>query len=79
MKRQRPTDPVWLHERHGPLQATLQQTPSAQCPEAQSLSSAQSKLLSFKPQLRAVHCCPAEHSSLVVQLLWQRLLPGLHE
>jgi hypothetical protein len=26
---QRPTEPVWLHETHGPLQATLQQTPFA--------------------------------------------------
>jgi hypothetical protein len=73
-KRQRPTDPVWLQERQGPLQATLQHTPSEQCPDAQSLSLKQPELLSLRPQLRTVQLCPAEHWELVVQLPSHRLL-----
>ena len=38
---QRPARPVWLQDRQVPLQSLLQQTPSAQWPEAQALSLAQ--------------------------------------
>jgi hypothetical protein len=79
MNRQRPTEPVWLHERQAPLQATLQQVPSAQCPDAQSLSSMQPNPFSFMPQLRTAHCWPAEHWALVVQVPSHRLLVGSQE
>ena len=77
--RQRPTEPVWLHERQAPLQATLQQVPSEQYPDAQSLSMVHSKPFSFIPQLRTAQDCPAEHWALVAQLASQRLLPGSQE
>jgi hypothetical protein len=73
MKRQRPTEPVWSHETHGPLQATLQQVPFAQCPEAQSASPWHPKPFNCGPQLRAEHCTLAEHCASVVQLDWHRL------
>jgi hypothetical protein len=79
VKRQRPTEPVWLHDRHGPLHATLQQVPSEQWPEAQSPSLLQAKPFSFMPQLRWAHCCPAAHWALLVQLPSHRLVVGSHE
>jgi hypothetical protein len=78
-KRQRPADPVWLQERQDPLQATLQHTPSEQCPEAQSPSLMQPELLSLRPQLSAVHSCPFEHWEVVVQLPSHRLVAESQE
>jgi hypothetical protein len=67
MNLQRPKEPTRLHDTQAPLQATLQQTPSVQKPEVQSLSFAHLAPFSFKPQLRFTHCWPAMHWELVVQ------------
>ena len=61
------------------MQATLQQVPSAQWPDAQSPSTMQPNPFSFIPQLRMAHCWPAEHWALVVQLPSQRLSEGSQE
>jgi hypothetical protein len=79
MKRQRPIQPVCAHETQGPSQVTLQHVPLEQWPEAQSLSAVHVKPLSFMPQLRTAHCCPAAHSALVAQLPSQKLELGSQE
>jgi hypothetical protein len=55
MNSQRPTAPVWLQATHGPLQATLQQTLSAQNPDTHSVPAAQVAPFIFLPQLLPTH------------------------
>lgn len=55
----RPTEPVWLQAWQAPLQATLQQTWSAQKPELHSSEAWQVAPFSFRPQLLLTHCWPS--------------------
>jgi hypothetical protein len=50
-----------LHETQPPWQATLQQTPSAQKPDAQSSAVLQGAPFIFLPQLPFTHCWPVAH------------------
>jgi hypothetical protein len=63
-----PSRPIRLQLRHGPLQATLQQTPSAQKPEAQSSGFWQAAPFMRGPQLPLTHWWPLTHWLLVVQV-----------
>jgi hypothetical protein len=65
-----------LHETHAPLQATLQQTPSTQKPEAQSLASPQVAPLALLPHLSATHCWPAAQRASVAHVFAQRWVAG---
>ncbi len=58
-----PSRPTWLHELHAPWQATLQQTPSAQNPDAQSAFFVQNAARGFGPQLPATHLTPFAQSA----------------
>ena len=75
-----PSRPIRLHERHGPWQATLQQTPSAQKPQTHwSL-----RLRSLAPFIGCrscpfSHCWPLTHWLLVVHESKQAPVAGLHE
>jgi hypothetical protein len=57
-----PSRPTWLHELQAPWQATLQQTPSAQKPEAQSAFLVQTAARGFGPQLPATHLTASAQS-----------------
>lgn len=64
-----PRKPTRLHDRHAPPQAVLQQTPSAQWPEAHSTSPfGQSAPFIFLPQLPAEHLRPLTHSASLMQV-----------
>jgi hypothetical protein len=67
MKVHRPVDPVWLHDTQAPLQATLQHTPSAQKPEAQSSAVEQTAPVPLLPHRLATHNWPAAQLALVAQ------------
>ena len=56
-----PRRPGCAHETQPPEQATLQQTPSAQKPDAQSLPTLQVAPFIFLPQLLLTHCWPPAH------------------
>src|SRR3954453_10476896 len=73
-----PIFPGWLQLTQAPLQARLQQTPSAQNPESHSLSSTQALPSGFCPQLPATQSRPS-HWALPPQLLKQALVPGSQE
>jgi hypothetical protein len=49
------------HDTQPPWQATLQHTPSAQKPDAQSAFLAQFAPFIFSPQLALTHCWPLVH------------------
>src|SRR4030095_2141153 len=51
-----PWRPGWLQVTHAPLQATLQHSPSAQNPDAHSLSLPHTAPRGLGPQLPATHC-----------------------
>lgn len=73
-----PAMPVWLQDTHSPVQAVLQQTPSAQCSEMQSASALQGpRPLGRGPQLLLLHLCPAKQSLSVVH--FSRQAVPLHE
>jgi hypothetical protein len=55
-----------LHELHAPWQATLQQTPSAQNPDAQSEPCVQTAARGFGPQLPFTHLTPVTQSPSVL-------------
>jgi hypothetical protein len=57
-----PSRPTWLHVMQAPLQATLQQTPSAQNPEAQSAFAAHTAPRGLGPQLPLTHFTPPVQS-----------------
>ena len=86
-----PSRPIRAQDRHGPLQMTLQQTPSAQKPDAQSAGLSQAAPFMRGPQLPPTHWWPLVHWLLAVQVLKQspvvelqekgtqmRVEPGLH-
>ena len=56
-----PSRPGSAHETQPPPHATLQQTPSAQKPEAQSALAVHVAPFIFLPQLAATHCWPLTH------------------
>jgi hypothetical protein len=62
-----PSRPTWLQELHAPWQATLQQTPSAQKPDAHSLFFEQTAVRGFGPQLPFTHLTPLTQSPSVLQ------------
>jgi hypothetical protein len=62
-----PSRPTWLHEMHAPWQATLQQTPSAQKPDAQSAFFAQTAARGLGPQLPLTHLTPFAQSPSLLQ------------
>jgi hypothetical protein len=60
-------NPVWLQETHSPEQPTLQQTPSAQCPEVHSSSVVHGpRPVGSFPQLLPMQVRPALQSLSVV-------------
>jgi hypothetical protein len=67
----------WSHDTQAPWQATLQQTPSAQNPEMQSLLPwGQLAPGPRLPQLPAAQAWPAEHIAALVQVSKQAPLFG---
>ena len=73
-----PTRPGRLHDTQPPLQATLQQTLSAQKPEPQSSFVAQVAPFIFLPQLPLLHVCPPAHWVDCVQLPKHAPVSELH-
>jgi hypothetical protein len=63
-----PIRPTSEQETHGPEHATLQHSPSAQKPEAHSLSWVQTAPRDFLPQLPFTHFCPAVQSASVLHV-----------
>jgi hypothetical protein len=55
----------------------LQQTPSAQNPEAHWSPDLQVAPIFSLPQLFITHACPLTHSALDVHDVWQAPVPGL--
>jgi hypothetical protein len=55
--------PTCAQDKQAPVQATLQQTPSAQKPEPHSEPLAHTAPFSFRPQLPATHFVPAQSAS----------------
>jgi hypothetical protein len=66
-----------LQETQAPLHETLQQTPSAQNPDAHSAPFLHVAPLSFSPQLPATHFVPAQSES-DAQVAKQAFVAGLH-
>jgi hypothetical protein len=67
------------HETQPPPHATLQQTPSAQKPEAHSPPFVQLAPFIFMPQLPPTHCWPFAHWLDCVQASKQAPFAGSHE
>jgi len=63
-----PSRPLWLQLTHAPAQATLQQNPSAQNPEAHWEADMQTAPMGLGPQLPATHLTPPAQSASEVQL-----------
>jgi hypothetical protein len=74
-----PRRPGSAHDTQPPEQATLQHTPSAQKPEAQSALALQLAPFIFLPQLAFTHCCPPAHWLVWVQVSKQAPVVGSHE
>jgi hypothetical protein len=68
-----------LHDTQAPWQATAQQTPSVQKPDAQSPSFAQLEPFILSPQLPFMHCTLGAQSASVVQAVEQSCLFASHE
>jgi len=66
-----------LHDWQGPLQATLQHTPSVQWLEAHSSSAVHTAPPDFWPQLPFTQRCPT--AQVPVQVDWHLLVAGSHE
>jgi hypothetical protein len=66
--------PTKLHERHAPEQAVLQQTPSAQCPDAHSRLCSQVAPFIFGPQRPLTHLRPTTQSMSEVHFAKHKLL-----
>jgi hypothetical protein len=69
-----PSRPTWLQVTQAPLQATLQQRPSVQNPDAQSASAAQAAPRDFFPQLPFTHLTPSTQSVSPAQVGKQALV-----
>jgi hypothetical protein len=63
-----PMRSTWLHDRHSPPHAALQQTPSVQCADAHSVSAAHLAPFIFGPQLPLTHLRPATQSASLTQV-----------
>jgi hypothetical protein len=63
-----PSLPAIAHDRQVPLQAVEQQTPCSQCPDAQSVATAQAAPGGFGPQLPETQDAPATQSASVAQV-----------
>jgi hypothetical protein len=68
---QSPARPTRLQLTHGPWQATLQQTPSVQNPDAQSPSLLQTAPEGFGPQLPLTQTTPGAQSPFDLQVTTQ--------
>ena len=68
MAEQVPSRPVWLQLTHGPVQALLQQTPSAQKFEAHCEAAVQSAPIGFGPQVPFAHLMPLAQSASDAQV-----------
>jgi hypothetical protein len=66
----------WLHETQEPVQATLQQTPSVQNPDAHSELLEHIAARGLGPQLPATHLTPATQSASELQVGRQAFVPG---
>jgi hypothetical protein len=71
-----PSRPTCLHDTHAPWQATLQQRPSAQNPDAQSAFFAQRAPRGLGPQLPATHLMPFAQSPSVMHAVAHWLVEG---
>jgi hypothetical protein len=71
--------PTRLHERHAPLQAVLQHTPSAQCPDAHSVFCSQTAPFIFRPQDPFTHLRPTTQSMSELHFEKHMLVPRSHE
>jgi hypothetical protein len=71
-----PSRPGWLHVTHAPLHATLQHRPSAQKPEAHSLSFTQTAPRGLGPQLPATQRTPLTQSAPEVHVAMHLLVTG---
>jgi hypothetical protein len=71
-----PIRPLWLQLTQGPLQAVLQQTPSAQKLEAHWAAAVQAAPGGLSPQLPATHLTFAAQSASVAQLSAHLLVVG---
>lgn len=69
-----PTRPLWLQLTQGPLQATLQQNPSAQNPEAHWFAAVQTAPMGRLPQLPFTHLTFAAQSASDEQVVTQALV-----
>ena len=69
-----PTRPLWLQLTQGPLQATLQQNPSAQNPEAHWVDALQTAPMGRLPQLPFTHLTPVAQSVSDEQAVTQALV-----
>jgi hypothetical protein len=69
-----PSRPLWLQLTHAPAQATLQQNPSAQKPEAHCEAAVQTAPIGLGPQLPATHLMPPAQSPSEVQPMKQALV-----
>jgi hypothetical protein len=74
-----PRRPGRAQDTQPPEQATLQHTPSAQKPEAQSVLALQLAPFIFLPQLLFTHCWPPAHWLVCVHVSKQAPVVGSHE
>ncbi len=68
-----PIRPLWLQLTQAPVQATLQQNPSAQNFEAHCEPAVQTAPIGLGPQLPFTHLMPLAQSASAVQLALQAL------
>jgi hypothetical protein len=71
-----PGRPTWLQATQAPPQRTLQQTPSVQNPEAQSLSLAHTAPRGFGPQLPLTQVTPSMQSAAPLHVATQAFVVG---
>jgi hypothetical protein len=71
-----PIRPLWSQLTQAPVQATLQQNPSAQKFEAHCAALVQTAPMGFGPQLPATHLVPVAQSASEVQVMTQALVLG---
>jgi hypothetical protein len=74
-----PSLPTKSHLLHSPSQEVLQQTPSAQCVDAHSLSASQTAPFILGPQLPFTHFRPTTQSASLLHLLKHWFLAASQE